>query len=266
MGLFDKILKGAVDAIDNAAAKSGNGPTGLKDLFNQAMGKKDEAINGTSSSTASSKPSTATSNTSSSKRSNCAYTRPTYTTPQEVLDTASIPAKPSREITYEIFDGKDAEIRVKVSFDLSGDFIETECEFDYGAMYLPNCDDDFDDNYSDSNTPYFEMVSAPDDEIYYMIDKCRNGGTPDNAMMFLRVDDMGSRIQFKAKVKNRFGKIEYFYNCQFHDEFNPQSYIGVCYNADVVGTPLEKKLMAAVDEAARTFRREVVKIEDRPFR
>lgn len=46
MGLFDKILKGAVDAIDNAAAKSGNGPTGLKDLFNQAMDKKNEAING----------------------------------------------------------------------------------------------------------------------------------------------------------------------------------------------------------------------------
>lgn len=160
----------------------------------------------------------------------------------------------------------DAEIRVKVSFDLSGDFIETECDFDYGAMYLPNCDDDFDDNYSDHNTPYFEMVSAPDNEIYHMIDKCQNGGTPDNAMMFLRVDDMGPRIQFKAKVKNRFGKIEYFYNCQFHDEFNPQSYIGVCYNADVVGTPLEKKLMAAVDEAARTFRREVVAIEDRPFR
>lgn len=61
MGFFDKILKGAVDAIDNAAAKNGNGPTGLKDLFNQAMDKKDEAINGTSSSTASSKPSTATS-------------------------------------------------------------------------------------------------------------------------------------------------------------------------------------------------------------
>ena len=55
MGLFDKILKGAVDAIDNAAAKNGNGPTGLKDLFNQAMDKKNEAINGTSSSTASSK-------------------------------------------------------------------------------------------------------------------------------------------------------------------------------------------------------------------
>mgnify|MGYP007063282384 CR=1 FL=1 len=63
MGLFDKLLKGAVDAIDNAAAKNGNGPTGLKDLFDQAMDKKNEAINGTSSSTASSKPSTATSNT-----------------------------------------------------------------------------------------------------------------------------------------------------------------------------------------------------------
>lgn len=54
MGLFDKILKGAVDAIDNAAAKSGNGPTGLKDLFNQAMDKKNEAINGSSSTTTSS--------------------------------------------------------------------------------------------------------------------------------------------------------------------------------------------------------------------
>ena len=85
MGLFDKLLKDAVDAIDNAAAKNGNGPTGLKDLFNQAMDKKDEAINGSSSSTASSKPSTATSNTSSSRRSNYAYTRPTYSAPQEVL-------------------------------------------------------------------------------------------------------------------------------------------------------------------------------------
>ena len=40
----------------------------------------------------------------------------------------------------------------------------------------------------------------------------------------------------------------------------------VSYTHNVVGTPLEKKLMAAVDEAARTFRREVVEIEDRPFR
>ena len=70
MGLFDKLLKGAVDAIDNAAAKNGNGPTGLKDLFDQAMDKKNEAINGSSSTTTSSKPSTATSSTSSSSSSN----------------------------------------------------------------------------------------------------------------------------------------------------------------------------------------------------
>ena len=70
---------------------------------------------------------------------------------------------------------------------------------------MAQCDDDFDDNYSDSNTPYFEMVSAPDDEIYYMIDKCRNGGTPDNAMMFLRVDDLGPWIVLIALVLIRFG-------------------------------------------------------------
>lgn len=265
MGLFDKLLKGAVDAIDNAAAKNGNGPTGLKDLFNQAMDKKNEAINGSSSTTTSSKPSTATTS-SSSKGSNCAYTRPKYTTPQEVLDTASIPAKPSRKIEFEVFDGENAEIRVKVTFNLSGDFLETAGDVHYLASYLPTIDDDYDSDYSDSNTPLFGVLDVDDEIIYNMAEKFDKGGVPENAMMFLRVDDMGSRIQFKAKVKNRFGKIEYFYNCQFHDEFNPQSYIGVCYNADVVGTPLEKKLMAAVDEAARTFRREVVKIEDRPFR
>lgn len=265
MGFFDKILKGAVDAIDNAAAKNGNGPTGLKDLFDQAMGKKNEAINGSSSTTTSSKPSTATTS-SSSKRSNCAYTRPTYTTPQEVLDTASIPAKPSRKIEFEVFDGENAEIRVKVTFNLSGDFLETAGDVHYLASYLPTIDDDYDADYSDSNTPLFGVLDVDDEIIYNMAEKFDKGGVPENAMMFLRVDDMGPRIQFKAKVKNRFGKIEYFYNCQFHDEFNPQSYISVCYNADVVGTPLEKKLMAAVDEAARTFRREVVKIEDRPFR
>ncbi|MFR9036740.1 MAG: hypothetical protein ACLVIP_09310 [Ruminococcus sp.] len=36
--------------------------------------------------------------------------------------------------------------------------------------------------------------------------------------------------------------------------------------ADVVGTPLEKKLMAAVDEAVRTMKREVLEVEHRPFR
>lgn len=251
MGLFDKILKGAVDAIDNAAAKNGNGPTGLKDLFNQAMDKKNEAINGTSSSTASSKPNTATSSTSSSKRSNCAYTRPTYTTPQEVLDTASIPAKPSRKIEFEVFDGENAEIRVKVTFNLSGDFLETAGDVHYLASYLPTIDDDYD---------------VDDEIIYNMAEKFDKGGVPENAMMFLPVNDMGPRARFKAKVENR-GKIEYFYYCPLYDYMPDfKTCFTVSYTHNVVGTPLEKKLMAAVDEAVRTMQREVVSTEDRPFR
>ena len=169
MGLFDKLLKGAVDAIDNAAAKNGNGPTGLKDLFNQAMGKKDEAINGTSSTTTSSKPSTATTS-SSSKRSNCAYTRPTYHTSPEVLATGNVPAKPSRKVDFEIYDGEDGEIRAKVTFDLSGDFLDTDGDICYIASYLPNInDDDYDSGYSDDNTPLFGVVDAPDNKIYELI-------------------------------------------------------------------------------------------------
>lgn len=225
MGLFDKLLKGAVDAIDNAAAKNGNGPTGLKDLFNQAMDKKDEAINGSSSTTASSKPSTATTS-SSSKRSNCAYTRPKYTTPQEVLDTASIPAKPSRKIEFEVFDGENAEIRVKVTFNLSGDFLETAGDVHYLASYLPTIDDDYDADYSDSNTPLFGVLDVDDEIIYNMAEKFDKGGVPENAMMFLPVNDMGPRARFKtpadkpeledeniivfiAKCVGRFGCIGY---------------------------------------------------------
>lgn len=264
MGLFDKLLKGAVDAIDNAAAKNGNGPTGLKDLFNQAMDKKDEAINGSSSTTASSKPSTATTS-SSSKRSNCAYTRPKYTTPQEVLDTASIPAKPSRKIEFEVFDGENAEIRVKVTFNLSGDFLETAGDVHYLASYLPTIDDDYDADYSDSNTPLFGVLDVDDEIIYNMAEKFDKGGVPENAMMFLPVNDMGPRSRFKAKVEDR-GRATYFYYCPLYEHCDLKCQFGVSYNSDSFGTPLEKKLMAAVDEAVRTMKREVVEIEDRPFR
>lgn len=266
MGLFDKILKGAVDAIDNAAAKSGNGPTGLKDLFNQAMDKKNEAINGSSSTTTSSKPSTATSSTNSSRRSNYAYTRPTYSAPQEVLDTASIPAKPSREIEFEIYDGKDAEIRVKITFDLSGDFLETCGDVHYLASYLPTIDDDYDSDYSDSNTPLFGVYDADEEIIYNMAEKFDNGGVPDDAMMFLPIHDMDPRVRFKAKIENR-GVVKYFYYCRLYDYIpNAKTCFSVSYPKNVVGTPLEKKLMAAVDETVRTMKREVLEVEHRPFR
>ncbi len=137
MGLFDKILKGAVDAIDNAAAKSGNGPTGLKDLFNQAMDKKNEAINGSSSTTTSSKPSTATSSTVQAREAIVLIQDRHIPHRTEVLDTANIPAKPSRKIDFEIFDGEDGEIRMKVTFDLSGDFLDTDGDICYIAS-LPS--------------------------------------------------------------------------------------------------------------------------------
>ena len=247
MGLFDKILKGAVDAIDNAAAKNGNGPTGLKDLFNQAMGKKDEAINGTSSTTTSSKPSTATTS-SSSKRSNCAYTRPTYHTSPEVLATGNVPAKPSRKVDFEIYDGEDGEIRTKVTFDLSGDFLDTDGDICYIASYLPNInDDDYDSGYSDDNTPLFGVVDAPDNKIYELIKKVENGGVPDDALMYLPVNDMGPYVCFKAKVEDR-GRATYFYYCPLYEHCDLKCQFGVSYNSDSFGTPLEKKLMAAVDD------------------
>ncbi len=70
---------------------------------------------------------------------------------------------------------------------------------------------------------------------------------------------------FKAKVENR-GRMTYFYYCPLYEHCDLKCQFGVSYNQRFVGTPLEKKLMAAVDEAVRTMKREVLEVEHRPFR
>ena len=85
-------------------------------------------------------------------------------------------------------------------------------------------------------------------------------------MMFLPIHDMDPRVRFKAKIENR-GVVKYFYYCRLYDYIpNSKTCFSVSYPKNVVGTPLEKKLMAAVDEAVRTMKREVLEVEHRPFR
>ena len=98
-----------------------------------------------------------------------------------------------------------------------------------------------------------------------MAEKFDKGGVPENAMMFLPVNDMGPRSRFKAKVEDR-GRATYFYYCPLYEHCDLKCQFGVSYNSDSFGTPLEKKLMAAVDEAVRTMKREVLEVEHRPFR
>ena len=155
---------------------------------------------------------------------------------------------------------------MKITFDLSGDFLETCGDVHYLASYLPTIDDDYDSDYSDSNTPLFGVYDADEEIIYNMAEKFDNGGVPDDAMMFLPIHDMDPRVRFKAKIENR-GVVKYFYYCRLYDYIpNSKTCFSVSYPKNVVGTPLEKKLMAAVDETVRTMKREVLEVEHRPFR
>lgn len=161
------------------------------------------------------------------------------------------PAKPSRKVTAEFYDGENADITVEYSFMLSGDFVETEsaaCEVDYAAVYAPECTDDYAE-YEFSN-PVFVVMSAAENEIYDIIDRYKNGAA-DSSCEITRVSLPNKRIYFKAKLAHR-GEITYFYALDRGRIWN-NCYIGVNYPPSAAGTPLEAKLTAAVDEAVATY-------------
>ncbi|WP_124098038.1 hypothetical protein [Ruminococcus sp. Marseille-P6503] len=239
MGLFDKILKSAAKAIDDAVDKNGNTGTvpSLSKMMDNALGMKDKAVGGSS----------APAENKSAR------------TPERILESGTAAAKPSRLVNEIFYDGDDTVIELKYTFMLSGDFLPFRSgagEVDYSALYLPYSSEEHGDNEYDSSLPCFCIVSAPENEIYDMIESCRNGSVPDQAFMFLKVSDLGEKIYFKAKVKLR-GNILYFYALDRGMSWE-NNYIGVSYKPDVMGTPLEKKLMAAVDEAAATYKETIL--------
>lgn len=181
-------------------------------------------------------------------------------TPARILESGTTAAKPSRQVNETFYDGEDAEVEVEYSFKLSGDFLPLESgaadDVDYIAEYLPYSNEEYGDKEYSSDIPYFCITCAAEYKISNMIAECKNGGTPEDALMFLRVSDLGEKFYFKAKIQ--LGEnIIYFYALDKGINWD-NNYIGVWYNPDVLGTPLEKKLMAAVDEAAATYKETVL--------
>lgn len=183
----------------------------------------------------------------------------TANTPARILESGTTAAKPSRQVNGTFYDGEDADVEVEYSFKLSGDFLALECgadDVDYIAGYLPYSSEEYGDKEYSLNIPYFCITSAAENKICNMIVECKNGGTPEDALMFLRVSDLGEKFYFKAKIQSG-ENIVYFYALDKGINWD-NNYIGVWYNTDVLGTPLEKKLMAAVDEAAATYKETVL--------
>ena len=89
-----------------------------------------------------------------------------------------------------------------------------------------------------------------------MIEEYKHGSTPKGVLSFERVENMGEKVYFKASVYDRGGRILCFYAMDRGSTYT-NNYIGIIYNDDLIGTPLEKKLMSELDEAVISYREEI---------
>lgn len=161
-------------------------------------------------------------------------------TPDALLSSGSVPAKPAiRRKTSAYQDDTEYD----VSFCLSGDFIEfnSHCEFDPSYQYEPDNTED----YTEFNENYPSIFISPDTED--AVEHYRHYGTVGADLE--KLDN--EMFLFKARF-TYFGQVMWLYAFSEHSAMNGDV-LALLYHPDVVGTPLEKKLIAALDEAAATY-------------
>ena len=167
-------------------------------------------------------------------------------TPKEILESGSIPAKTSVLRQETFFDGEDAEEEWSYQFLLSGDFVEfnSHAEPEACHQYEPYLEADF--TGYDPKLPTFML--SDEDMVWDAVETFKKTGTvgtdcrPVNA----------GKMLFRTKIPY-YDQVMTFYG---FDRGNSWENFGMCmvYNRDVEGTPLEAKLLAALDEAAASYR------------
>lgn len=173
-------------------------------------------------------------------------------TPQSVLDSGNIPAKPSVKRETTTFGGEDANDEFKASFMLSGDFIEFEshCELDPSFQYEPGSSEEYTEY--DERLPIIAIGPdvASGNLVYDSAEKYLKEGAS-CGRGFEKIDN--GTFLFKTKFDYpKFGLLLYAYVFSDKTLWGHQM-LGLQYSADIEGTPLEKKLIAALDEAASTY-------------
>lgn len=169
------------------------------------------------------------------KPENAVSGAPVKKTPQNILDSGNVPAKQSVLIEDEYGDKK-------YTFRLSGDFIEfnSHCELDPSYQYEPYNSED----YTEFLENHPNIFIGPYDDVYYAVENGKPVGKE-----YEKLDN--KYFAFKTKLPY-YGELLYCYG--FRDgTAREREAFGLAYNKDIEGTPLEKKLMAALDDAASTY-------------
>ncbi len=173
----------------------------------------------------------------------------TKKTPAEIIASGNNHAKASIERKTESFGGETGDDMFDVKFMLSGDFIEfnSHCEVMPAYQYEPNStiEDDLYTGY-ESNLPHIGI--GPCDEIYDAVEAFEETGElPEGDYEKCDSEYFAFRCSF-----DNYGDKYYAYAFR-SGTTREKEMLSVDYLPDIVGTPLEKKLKAALDEAASTY-------------
>lgn len=183
----------------------------------------------------------------SKTNNNTTANTPSNSTPADILASGNTPAKPSIERTAEFFGGETGDDMFEVKFMLSGDFIEfdSKCELCPSYQYEPCNSED----YIEYKKGYPCIFFGDPKVICNAVREYHNNGTVgrdfnkienDTYLFAATVDYCGDNLRFYAFSGNTV---------------NGECFaIALQYGKDLEGTALERKLIAALDEAAASYK------------
>lgn len=156
---------------------------------------------------------------------------------------------PSRTVTEEeCADDKD----YVMTFSLSSDFVRFDshaAEVPVSFIYAPGETEETAEYSSDR--PCFGIFL--DDTVYNAVESYKNTGSIPNAF---EVTPREGKFLFSAKIPY-YNYVLYFYGMDRCDGYWENNGIGIQYPRSIIGTPLESAVIAAMDEAARSYKEEV---------
>lgn len=175
---------------------------------------------------------------------------PQKKTPAETIASGNNPAKASFQAKTEFFGGETGDDMFDVKFMLSGDFVEfdSNCEVMPAYQYEPDSTAAENNLYTgyESNLPHIGI--GPDNGIYKAVEEYEKSGVlPNGDYEKCDSEYFAFRCSFDAHG------LKYYAYAFKSGTTREKEMLSLDYLPDVCGTALEKKLIAALDEAASTY-------------
>ncbi|MGN1137788.1 MAG: hypothetical protein ACI4SF_16400 [Oscillospiraceae bacterium] len=157
-----------------------------------------------------------------------------------ILSTGNVPPKPYFTVEEEFGDKE-------YSFELSKDFIpfNSHSEFEPSYQYEPFSDDEYTEY--DGNLPV--LAIGPDDTVYKAAESFEKNGSVSG----LKISESSNPCFLFSTFFEKYG-LKYYAYAFAGGTAREYEMLCIQYKPDLSGTALEKKLIAALDKAADTYK------------